>query len=148
MNTLRNRILTVVAVGLLSVGFSASASHAQSMYKGSFTLAHDVRWQNATLPAGDYTFSVQSTTRSKPVLVTGPAGSTFQLPLITSETTTSGPSKLILEWRGDNLCVREMDLNEIGLNIRWHMPKATDSDKLIAQAHTGTEQVLIAMTTK
>jgi hypothetical protein len=148
MNSLRNRILTLVAVGLLSVGFGASASQAQGIYKGSFTLTHDVRWQNATLPAGDYTFSVQSTTRSKPVLITGPAGSTFQMPLVTSETTTAGPSKLILEWRGDNLCVREMELNEVGLNIRYHMPKATDADKVIAQAHTGTEQVLIAMTTK
>jgi hypothetical protein len=148
MNSLRNRILTLVALGLLSVGFTASASQAQAIYKGSFTLAHDIRWQNATMPAGDYTFTVQSTTRSKPVLVTGPAGTTFQLPVVISETTTGGPSKLILEWRGDNLCVREMNLPEVGLNIRYHMPKATESDKLLAQTHTGTEQVLIAMATK
>ena len=145
MKSLRNRILTLVAVGLLSIGFGASASQAQAIYKGSFTLAQDVRWQNATMPAGDYTFTVESTTRSKPVLVTGPAGTVFQLPIVTSETKIGEQSKLILEWRGDNLYVREMDLAQVGLNIRYHMPKATESEKLLAKAHTGTQEVLIAM---
>ena len=145
MKSLRNRVLTLVAAGLMSIGFGASASQAQAMYKGSFTLAQDVRWQNATMPAGDYTFTVESTTRSKPVLVTGPAGTVYQLPIVTSETKIGEQSKLILEWRGDNLCVREMDLAQVGLNIRYHVPKATESDKLIAKAHTGTQEVLIAM---
>jgi hypothetical protein len=148
MKSLRNRILTLVAVGLLCIGFSASASQAQAVYKGSFTINHDIRWQDATMPAGEYTFTVESTTRSKPVLVTGPAGTVFQLPLVTSQGKIGGPSVLKLEWRGDVLCVREMDLAEVGLNIRYHLPKATESDKLLAKAHTGGEEVLIAMTTK
>jgi hypothetical protein len=148
MNSLRNRILTLVAVGLLSIGLGASASHAQAVYKGSFTLDHDIRWQNATMPAGDYTFTVASTTRSKPVLVTGPAGTVFQMPLVISESATGGQSALVLERRGDNLYVSEMKLGEVGLNIRYHLPKATDNDKLLARTQTGTEQVLIAMTTK
>jgi hypothetical protein len=148
MKSLRNRILTLVAAGLMAVGFGASASQAQSIYKGSFTLDHDVRWQNARMPAGDYTFTVQSSTRSKPVLVTGPNGTVFQMPLVTAETKIADQSKLILEWRGDSLCVREMDLAEIGLNIRYTVPKATENDKLLANAHTNSQEVLIAMTTK
>ncbi|MBV9888856.1 MAG: hypothetical protein JO119_20120 [Acidobacteria bacterium] len=145
MKSLRNRILTLVTVGLLSIGFSATASEAQAIYKGSFTLEREVRWQNATMPAGDYTFTVESNTHSKPILVNGPAGTMFQLPLVTAETKIGDQSKLILEWRGDNLCVREMDLAQVGLNIRYHMPKATESDKLLAKAQTGTQEVLIAM---
>jgi hypothetical protein len=148
MKSLRNRILTLVAVGLMSVGFSASASKAQAIYKGSFTLDHEIRWQNSNMPAGDYTFTVESTSRSKPILVTGPAGTVFQLPVVTSQGKIGGPSVLKLEWRGDALCVREMDLAEVGLNIRYHVPKATENDKLLAKAHTGSEEILIAMTTK
>jgi hypothetical protein len=148
MKSLRNRILTLAAVGLMAIGFGASASQAQAIYKGSFTLNHDVRWQNATMPAGDYTFTVQSSTRSKPVLVTGPNGTVFQMPLVTAETKIADQSKLILEWRGDSLCVREMDLAQIGLNIRYTVPKATANDKLLANAHTNSQEVLIAMTTK
>ena len=145
MKSLRNRILTLVALGLLSVGFAASASQAQTIYKGSFTLAQDVRWQNATMPAGDYTFKVNSTTRSKPILVTGPNGTVFQLPLVTEQTNIGDQSKLILEWRGDELHVREMDLAQVGLNILYHVPKETENDKLLAKAHTGTQEVLISM---
>jgi hypothetical protein len=148
MKSLRNRILTLVAAGLMAIGFSASASQAQAIYKGSFTLDHDIRWQQSTMPAGDYTFTVESTSRNKPILVTGPAGTVFQLPVVTSQGKIGGTSVMKLEWRGDVLCVRELDLAEVGLNIRYHVPKATENDKLLAKAHTGTEEVLIAMTTK
>jgi hypothetical protein len=145
MKSLRNRILTLVAAGLLSVGFGASASQAQEIYKGSFTLDRQIQWQNATMPAGRYTFTVTSTARSKPIRVTGPDGTVFQMPLVTEQTNVGDQSKLILEWRGDNLCVREMDLAQVGLSISYHMPKATANDKLLAKAHAGTQEVLIAM---
>jgi hypothetical protein len=41
-----------------------------------------------------------------------------------------------------------MDLAQIGLNIRYTVPKATANDKLLANAHTNSQEVLIAMTTK
>jgi hypothetical protein len=148
MKSLRNRILTLVGVGLLSIGLSASASQAQAVYKGSFTLDHDIRWQQSTMPAGDYTFIVQSTSRSKPILVTGPGGTVFQLPVVTSLGKIGESSVMKLEWRGNVLCVRELDLAEVGLNIRYHLPKATANDKLLAKDHTGSNEVLIAMTTK
>jgi hypothetical protein len=147
MKSIRNRILTVVAVGLLSVAFGASASQAQAIYKGSFTLDHTIRWQKSTMPAGDYTFTVASTSRNQPVTVTGPDGSVFQLPMVVSNTKITEKSVLKLEWRGEDMFVREMDLGQVGLNIRYHVPKASADDKLLAKNHDGSEQILIAMTT-
>jgi hypothetical protein len=147
MKSLRNRILTVVAVGLLSIGFGASASHAQAIYKGSFTLDRSIRWQNSTMPAGDYTFTIASTTRSTPITVTGPDGTVFQLPIVVDNTKITEKSVLKVEWRGGDMYVREMDLGQVGLNFRYHVPKATADDKLLAKNHTGSEQILIAMTT-
>src|ERR1700742_2421240 len=92
MKSIRNRILMLVAVGLLALGFGAGVSQAQAMYKGSFTLDRNIRWQNATMPAGHYTFTVTSATRNKPVVVTGPDGSVFQLPIVVSETKLSEKS--------------------------------------------------------
>ena len=54
---------------------------------------------------------------------------------------------LKLEWRGEDMYVREMDLGQVGLNFRYRVPKADANDKLLAKANTGTEQILIAMTT-
>ena len=147
MTSLRNRVLTLVAAGLLSIGLGASASQAQAVYKGSFTLDHSIRWQNATMPAGDYKFTVASSTRNTPVTVTGPDGTVFQLPLFIEHSKITETSVLKLEWRGEGLYVREMDLGQVGLNFRYTVPKATANDKLLAKANTGTEQVLIAMTT-
>jgi hypothetical protein len=147
MKSLRNRILTVVTVGLLSIGFGAGASQAQAVYKGSFKLDHSIRWQSSTMPAGDYTFTVASTTRSQPITVTGPDGTVFQLPIIVSDTKITDKSVLKLEWRGEDMYVREMDLGQIGLNFRYHVPKANAEDKLLAKNHAGGEQILIAMTT-
>jgi hypothetical protein len=147
MKSLRNRILTVVAVGLLSIGFGASASQAQAIYKGSFTLDRSIRWQNTTMPAGDYTFTVASTSRNQPVTVTGPNGGVFQLPIFVENIKTTEKSVLKLEWRGEDMYVREMDLGQVGLNFRYRVPKADANDKLLAKANTGTEQILIAMTT-
>jgi hypothetical protein len=143
---LQNRILTLVAAGLLSIGLGASASQAQAVYNGSFKLDHDIRWQNATMPAGDYTFTVASSTRNTPVTVTGPDGTAFQLPLYVERSKMTEKSVLKLEWRGEGLYVREMDLGQVGLNFRYNVPKATANDKLLAKANTGSEQVLIAMT--
>jgi hypothetical protein len=53
MKSLQNRILTVVAVGLLSIGFGASASQAQAVYKGSFTLGHGDRPGRHSVPVAD-----------------------------------------------------------------------------------------------
>ncbi len=137
----------LVAAGLLSIGLGASASQAQTVYNGSFTLDHSIRWQNSTMPAGDYTFSVASTSRNQPITVTGPDGSVFQLPMVVSNTKISEKSVLKLEWRGEDMYVRELDLGQVGLSFGYRVPKATADDKLLAKAHTGTEQILVAMTT-
>jgi hypothetical protein len=79
--------------------------------------------------------------------VTGPDGTVFQLPIVVANTKITEKSVLKLEWRGEDMYVREMDLGQVGLNFRYHVPKATANDKLLAKANTGTEQILIAMTT-
>ena len=146
MKSFRNRILALATVGLFAIGLSASASQAQTIYKGSFTLPQEVRWQNSTMPAGDYTFKVNSTTRSEPVIVTGPDGTIFQMPLVTEQINYGSRSFLQLEQRGGETFIGEMNLAQVGLNISYHVPKASASDKLLAKADTGSQQVLIAMT--
>ena len=58
MKALRNGMLTIAALAL--VGMSAGTANAQAKASGRFTLPFDAKWGNAVLPAGDYTFAVQS----------------------------------------------------------------------------------------
>ena len=51
MKSLRNRMLFIAAFALAAVCASAIPVSAQNAFQGSFTLPHEVQWQNATLPA-------------------------------------------------------------------------------------------------
>jgi hypothetical protein len=80
---------------------------------------------------------------SKPMLVRGPKGASFQLAAVVSHNHSDRPSVLILERLGTTFFVREMDLNEAGLQIRYTVPKSPKIE--LAQGPSSTQQVLIAM---
>jgi hypothetical protein len=143
-----NRLFTIAAIGFITVCASAMPAAAQNRVKGSFTLSHEIRWQNATLPAGDYTFSMQSAKRMSPMIVTGPNGSVFELASVISESKASGRSVLMLERCGGTFFVSEMDLAGVGLRFRYHVPEIPRDEQELAQGPASTEQVLIAMVKK
>src|SRR5438309_8648597 len=67
MNVIRKLIYTaVMAVSALNLAPSMAA--AQEPARGRFTLTHDVFWETAKVPAGDYSFSFGSNGIS-PVLI-------------------------------------------------------------------------------
>jgi hypothetical protein len=149
MKSLQTRILAIAGLGLFAICASAGQAGAQNAAKGSFTLTHEIRWQNATLPAGDYTFSIASSSGMTPMVVKGPNGSVFELGTVISNRHSDRASVLILEQRGNAFFVREMDLNgEIGLQLRYGVPKAPKGESELAQGPASTEQVLIAMAKK
>src|SRR5262249_12989463 len=123
---------------------SASNASAQTIH-GSFTLSHEIHWQSVTLPAGDYTFSTSSPTGNQTMLVRGPTGPGFQLHRAVSHAPHDKPKVLVLERRGYAFCVRELDLNDIGLQITYSMPKFPKSERELAQGPASTERVLIAL---
>jgi hypothetical protein len=139
-----SRIFTVAAIGFLAACVSAIPASAQNI-KGSFTVSHEIRWQNATLPAGYYTFSRESTARMGALMVTGPHGSVFELASVISERKADGPSVLILERRDGAFFVSEMDLTGIGLQLQYNLPKVPRNEKELAQGPASTEQILVAM---
>src|SRR5277367_429357 len=73
MKSQLNRMLIVATVALLGVAASALPAAAQGV-AGHFTLPHAVRWQNADLAAGEYTFSLPSLTTMSAMTVKGPKG--------------------------------------------------------------------------
>jgi hypothetical protein len=140
-----NRLFAIAAIGLFSVAVSALPAAAQDAVRGRFTLPHSVRWQGATLPAGDYTFSLPSLAATTPTIVTGPNGSVFELAHINSYFRSESPSVLILEQRNGAYYVRELDLSEVGVQILYRVPKQRRDDEPLAQAPATTEKVLVAM---
>ena len=85
MTSLRNRMLVVASFALAAIFASASPAVAQPAFKGNFTLTHEVRWQNFTLPAGDYTFEIKSISVPSLIALKGPNGSSFIPALVANE---------------------------------------------------------------
>jgi hypothetical protein len=138
------RIFAIAAIGFASICAFVNPASAQNAFQGSFTLAHEIRWQSAVLPAGDYTFAMESTAMPCTMIVRGPNGATFELSSSTDNRTVEGPSVLILERRNGDFYVRELYMADRGLHVFYNVPKGPKSEKLLAQGPTSTERVLIA----
>ena len=78
MKTL-TRIFAMAAIGFGSICAFVNPASAQNAFQGSFTLSHEIRWQSAVLPAGDYTFAMESAAVPCKMIVRGPNGTSFEL---------------------------------------------------------------------
>jgi hypothetical protein len=146
MKSLRYRMLVIAAFALAAVCVSAIPASAQSVCKGSFTLSHEVRWQNATLPAGNYTFVMQSLASPSRITLKGPNGYQYITALV-ADKTDSDQSMLIVENRGRNSTIAELRLSSIGRSLRYAVPKAREQAE-VAQGPVTREQILVAVNAK
>lgn len=142
MNSLRNRALIIVAFALATVLASAAPASAQVAFRGAFTLHHQIRWQNTTLPAGDYTFEMKSLATPR-ITLKGPRGPQFITASVADER-AMGTSMLVVESRGNESYVRELRLAPIGRALHYSVPKAP-KDVQLAQGPITREEIAIAV---
>ena len=140
------RISAAIAIGLIVVCASVTPVAAQSAFSGKFTLSSEVRWQNVTLPAGDYTFSLKSTALPAQIIVRGPNGAAIVLTSSTKQGVSDDRSYLIVERRGSTRFIREMHLAALDMHLRYGAPALSKDEQQLAQGPATTEQVLIATT--
>jgi hypothetical protein len=144
MKTNFTRIIAIATIGLIAICASASSASAQNAFQGKFSLPNDVRWANATLPAGDYTLSLRSASVPAQVILQGPNGGAFILTSVTDERNEGGSSKLTIEHRGGISFVRSMYLADLGVELTYRAPGLPKKDVELAQGPASIEQVLIA----
>jgi hypothetical protein len=120
----RFSLLKVLVLAVGAMGASAIPAHAQAA-AGRFTLAHKVRWGRVSLPAGDYTFSLESQTWPARITVRQLGGSTAAmiLPTLISANTLTGASLLVLHDEGGESVVSALRLSSLGLALEFASPK-------------------------
>lgn len=143
MKSLRNRMLAVAAFAMAAICASSVPAAAQA-FQGRFTLPNDVSWQGFTLPAGDYTFTMASAATPARIVLNGPKGYSFISALVADKGDVSEQSSLTIEHRGGTSIVRELYLAQLGVRLRYHVPKAP-KDMELAQGPVTTERILVAM---
>ena len=140
-----NRILIFLALTLTLVCATAVPASAQSICRGTFTLAYEVQWQFVTLPAGVYTFELGAARTRTLIRLEGPHGSQFINALVADDQ-AGKQSKLVIERRNgsDESVVSELYLAEAGVRLRYAGPKAPKDVELASKATR--EEVLVALT--
>jgi hypothetical protein len=140
------RIFAAAAIAAIAICASATPAAAQNAFQGSFTLPSDVRWQGAMLPAGDYTFTMKSAAVPAQIIVKGSNGNAaFVVTVATNTRVTGQGSCLVIEDRGGNGFVSELYLADIGLHLRYGVPKIPKSERQLAEGPGYTEPVLVAV---
>jgi hypothetical protein len=142
----RNRYLAIVAIGLVAIGAGVRRTAAQVVSEsGSFTLPFEVRWNSATLPAGDYTFTMESATLNGSTLLRGPNGNIFINTMAVSDQNTNQNSALSIERRGSTRFVKELYLSDRGRHFFYWAPKTKDNEKLLGQGPVSAERVPVSL---
>jgi hypothetical protein len=133
MTILRKFAITaVLSLGALSL--TPSLASAQSP-NGSFTLTHEVHWQNAVVPAGTYRFSLESRGPSELLLVrsvSGQGGFMFLVSDVASPKASS-VDQLVLVSRAGKSFVRTLELPRYETVLQFTVP-ADNTDKEMALA--------------
>jgi hypothetical protein len=113
--------VTKAGIAVLVLGALAASGKAQSIYHGKFTLPFETHWGSATLPAGDYTFTVESASAQYRLYVRGQQ-TNFIIPAVTAEDATSQHAQLNLVDTADVYAVQTFDAPELGLTFTYWTP--------------------------
>jgi hypothetical protein len=123
MKNIRNyayaALVTLVALCAASTPASAEERH------GKFTLAHEVHWQQAVLPAGEYAFSLKEQGPSQVMTVQKLDGDRVGYILLVPDVQSASAdevNRLVLVSRAAGSFVDRMELPEFGVSLHFKVP--------------------------
>lgn len=123
IRTRKSNLFTTLGVATLALGAWATSGNAQSVYQGKFTLPSETHWGNATLPAGDYTFTMASASSPYRLYVHGEAGNAIIVAASVDRGVVSGVPQLNLVNLSNRENVETFEAPELGLTFSYWTPK-------------------------
>jgi len=127
------KFVYAAALTLSAFNFAPSLASAQDA-GGTFTLAHEVHWQKAIVPAGKYRFTIESSGPAEMLKLRKVSGTDMGFMLIATATEDCQPSdvsQLVVVSRSGKNFVSTMQLQEFGVTLHFTVPAET---REVAQA--------------
>jgi len=122
-------------VVLFSIVMAAVVGNAQTALHGKFQLTSQARWGKAVLPAGEYSFVINSTEQPVRIVIQSADGKTSAVQLAES---TSGPSLggnyLFITGSGADRTVRAINLPSLGTSLIYQPLSAREREALYSKA--------------
>lgn len=130
MKNFRNLMLLLSIQSILTGAVSANAQNA---LHGKFQLSSEVRWANTVLPAGGYSFLLESNKRPLVVKIFPSDGGTGAMVVARAfEDARPGGSKLLITENGSTRIVRSMNLPQLGISLIYEPLTQREREKLDA----------------
>ena len=121
-----HRVAYAALLTLMTLMVMPTLASAQEASRGHFTLTHEVHWQHAIVPAGDYKFALKSRGASSLITMQKVSGAATGFILFANETSqadsSSNLSQLVLVSRNGRSFVSAMELPEFGQTLRFTVP--------------------------
>jgi hypothetical protein len=124
MSSIR-RFVYATLLAFTAFNFAPSLASAQAPASGKFSLPHDVYWQNAIVPAGEYRFSYDPGSGLGVLTLSKVNGAHAGFMFIVRDeenTKPSGLSRLLLEKTAAGSYVEALQLPEFGMTLHFAAP--------------------------
>jgi len=119
MNTIRlSALLRLATVALLAICLNAGRANAQ-VVAGKFTLPFEAHWGRATLPPGDYSFTLNKATLDGTITLFRGANAVALISCQGGEEKRFDRSELILVGNSASRSIRELHLAKIGVILSY-----------------------------
>lgn len=120
-------------VVLFSILAAAAAANAQNALQGKFQLSSEVRWGKADLPAGEYSFVLDSTQRPVRIVIYSAERKTGSMAVARSTADSRpGASYLFITENSSGRLVRSMNLPQLGMTLIYEPLSHSERERLNA----------------
>jgi hypothetical protein len=132
----RLKLLMKFGVAALALGALATSGKAQNAYQGKFTLPFETHWGGATLPAGDYTFTLPSNSAPYRFYIQGQGTSAIIQANTAEERLVSKRPQLNIVDITDVHTVRTFEAPELGVTFTYWTPTQKHAEHKEARQKT------------
>ena len=110
-------IVRLLVLGALVAGCTAMAAGVPA-FQGKFTLPSAIRWSVATLPAGDYSFTLDHAYPGSIITIHRGTQNVARVQVVGVSSMKSGQSEIVL----NGGTVREVRLPQVGVILQYPVP--------------------------
>ncbi len=136
MKSLRNLGYAALLAATI-LNYAPTLASAEEPSRGHFKLTHEVRWENAVIPAGEYAFSYDPDSLAPVLTITkvdGPRASFMLMVPAKDESSKKESNVLVLESTAAGSYVSALKLAESGVTLHFWVPRP--AEKELAKAAT------------
>lgn len=128
MKSIRKFAYTAVLT-LSALNFAPNLASAQDE-GGTFTLTHEVHWQNAVVPAGNYKFTLQPMGPSEMLRLSKVSGAPASFMLLVNDTDANSPetASLVINSKNGEPYVSTMNLPQLGVTLHFAAPRSSGKE--------------------